>query len=90
MRHRFPFAELQEVNRENDRDEAFEDIENETDDTRPFTKGAKDVGRADVSRAMFSDINSFEDLADNEAKGSGCHQKGDDGKNVRHGGRISN
>jgi len=36
--------------------EAFQDIENEHHNPRPFAKDAKDIGRADIAAPVVSDV----------------------------------
>ena len=60
-----------QVNGEKDRNEALEQIQNETGDTRLFPESSEDIGGAYITGTMITDIDPFE-LADQKPEGNGA------------------
>ena len=89
MRPWFTVAKLQEIDRNENGEEAFENIENEADDAGAFAKNAKDIGGADIAGAVLTDVDPFDHFADDEPERGGGDDEGDDGKGVGHGERIA-
>lgn len=72
-----------EVHRDGHRNKAFKKIQEEAENSVPFSKGSKNVGGTDITRAMLPNIDAFQ-FSKEKPKGDGTQKESEKGKKPDH------
>ena len=71
------------VVREEDRQEAFQEIEEETENAWAFSENTEDIGGSNITGSVLANIDAFES-PQNEAEGNGAEKESEEGKKPEH------